>query len=124
MGELLRDRAPPGYASDIDLRVAELRNETGGKPCERRRAVRQERPRRAADTRRVKDDRRRARERLKERLRQLPIGADPVEQQQRRLLTAPVPDGDLEQLPIDRDFPRLDLARLLRRGRPCRAPLR
>ena len=40
---------------------------------------------------------------FEKRLRQLPVRADSVEQQQRRLRTAAVPDGDLEQLPVDRD---------------------
>src|SRR5882724_4198247 len=112
MGELLRDYAAPGYSGDIDLRVAQPCYEASGQPCRRRRTIRQKRPRRPANAGHVKDDRRRTRERLKQRLRQLPIGADPVEQQQRRPTAAPVADGDLKQLPIDRDLSQLDLARL------------
>ena len=32
MRKLLRDSTSPRHAGDIDLRVAEFRNETGGKP--------------------------------------------------------------------------------------------
>ena len=44
MRELLRDPTSPGHAGDVDLCVTELRNETGGKPRQRRRAIRQEWP--------------------------------------------------------------------------------
>ena len=120
MRELLRDSTTPGDAGDVDLCVAELCDEAGGKPRQRRRAIRQQRPGRTADTRHVKDDCRRARECFKERLRQLPVGADPVEQQQRRPAAAAVPDGDLEQLTVDRDLPRLDLRRRDPRSARCR----
>ena len=39
MRELLRDAAAPGDAGDVDLAVAELGNETGGKPRQRRWAI-------------------------------------------------------------------------------------
>src|SRR5258708_2901391 len=101
MRELLRDSAAPGDAGDVDLRVAEPGNETSGKPCQRRRAIWQERPGRSADARHVKDDCRRARECFEERLRQLPVGADSVEQQQWRAAAATMPDRDLKQLTVD-----------------------
>ena len=108
MRELLRDSAAPGHAGDVNLCVAELRNKTGGKTRQRRRAIRQERPGRTADAGHVEDDCRRARECFKERLRQLPVGADPIEQQQRRLAAATMPDRDLKQLTVDHDLPSFD----------------
>jgi hypothetical protein len=111
MRELLRDSTAPGHAGDIDLRIAELRNKTGGKPRQPRRAIRQGRSGRTADTGHVKDDGRRTCECFEEGLCQLPVGSDSVEQQQRRLPAAAVPDGNLEQLSVDHDLPRFDLAR-------------
>ena len=84
MRELLRDAAAPGDTGDVDLAVSELCNETGGKPRQRRWAIRKERHGRAADAGHIKDDCRRTRECFKERLRQLPVRANSVEQQQRR----------------------------------------
>src|SRR5258707_13737246 len=105
MRELLRDSASPGHAGDVDLCVAELGNETGGKPRQRRWAIRQERPGRTADARHVKDDCRRARKCFQERLRQLPVGADPVEKQNRPPPAGTMPDRDLKQLTADRYLP-------------------
>ena len=44
MRELLRDSTAPGHAGDVDLGVAELGNETGGKPRQRRRPIGKQRP--------------------------------------------------------------------------------
>src|SRR5258708_29685629 len=105
MRELLRDSASPGHAGDVDLCVAELGNETGGKPRQRRRAIRQDRPGRTADARHVKDDCRRPRECFEERLRQLPVRPDSVEQQQRRPPAATIPDSDLKPMTLYPDLP-------------------
>src|ERR1700733_14564550 len=120
MRELLRNSTSPGNPGDVDLRIAELSNEIGGKPCQRRGAIRQGRPGGTADTRHVKDDCRRIRECFQERLRQLPVGPYSVEQQQRRLRAAAVPDGNLEQLSADHDLPCLDLARRRDKAPSCR----
>ncbi len=96
MRELPRDATSPGHAGDVDLRIAKLRDETGAKPRRRRWAIWQRRRRRTADTGHIKDDCRRARECFREVLRQLPVGPNSVEQQQRRLQAVTVPDGNLE----------------------------
>jgi hypothetical protein len=44
-----------------------------------------------------------ARHCFQEWLRQFPVSADAIEQQQRRLPGAVVPDGNLEQLPVNRE---------------------
>jgi len=102
MRELLSDRAAPGYAGDVDLRIAEFRNKTGGEPRERRGAIRQERLWRAAHAGHVENDRGRTREGLEKGPRQFPVGPDPIEQQQWRLLAAAMLDRDLKRLPADR----------------------
>ena len=86
MGELLGDAATPGDAGHIDLAVAELGNHTGGKPRQRRWPVWKGRHGRATDPGDVEDDRRRMCERFKKGFCQLPVRANSVEQQQRRLM--------------------------------------
>ena len=93
---------------------------TGGKPRQRRRTIWQERPRRTADAGHVKDNRRRTGEGFEEGLCQLPIGADSVEQQQRRLRAAAVLDRHLQRLAVDRDLSCLDRRRRARIGRSSR----
>ena len=110
MRELLGDAATPGDASHIDLAVAELGNQTGGKPRQRRWPIWNGRHGGAADPGHVEDDRRRMCERFKEGFCQLPIRANSVEHEQRRLIASTMPYRDLERLPADQDLPYLDVA--------------
>src|SRR5271166_1101847 len=83
MGELLSDPAAPGDAGDVDLMISQLRDKAA-EARDARWTVRQFWQGRAADSRHVENDRRRLGQRLEERLRELPIRPDAVEEQKGR----------------------------------------
>jgi hypothetical protein len=105
--ELLRQRAAPGHAQHVDFLVSELVEQPRGQPRQGGGTVGQGGRRRAAHARHVEYDRRGPVERVEERLDQLDVGADAVEDEQRRARRVAAPDADPQRLPAD--FVQADL---------------
>src|SRR5262249_17286873 len=99
--ELLRQCAAPRQTENVHLRVTQLVEQLRAQPCQRRRTVWQPGRRRAADTGHVEDDRFGSIERVEKRLDQLDIGADSVEEKERRARLVPAPNADAKRLPFD-----------------------
>ena len=81
--ELLRDRATPRHAEHVDPADADMVEQTFRNPGNARGAVGRPRRWRTADAGHVEDDDRRSVQRVDERPRQLDVGAEPVQDEQR-----------------------------------------
>ena len=113
MGELLGDAAAPGDAGDVDLGISERGDKTLAEARDARRTVGQFRQRRAADSRHVEDDRRGLGQRFEERLRELPVGPDAIEEEKGRARFPAGLHGDQKLLTVDRHHLRFDAGGLL-----------
>ena len=110
MGKLLRHSAAPGNATDVGALMSKFRQKLRGQPRNRRRPIWVGWGRGSANTWHVEDDRFRALQRAQEGLRQLEVGADAVEQQERRSTLGTAFDGDSQALRPDFDHPKLEFS--------------
>ena len=99
--ELLRQRAAPGHAQDVNLLVSQLIQQPGAQPRQRRRTVRQDWRGLAADAGHIEDDRLGSVEHIKKGFYQFDIGSDPVEEKERRARPLPLSNADAQHLPSD-----------------------
>ena len=108
MGELLRNPAAPRHAADVGALMSKFRQKLRGQTRNRREPIGVGRGGGAADAWHVEDDRFRALQRAQEGLRQLEVGADAVEQQERRSTLRAAFYGDSQGLRPDFDHPELE----------------
>src|SRR6516225_9738679 len=101
VGKLLGDCTSPGKAQHVDLLMSQLVEQPCAQACQCRCAIWQPWRRRTAYAWHVKDDCGLPVERVEKRFDQFDIGANPVEQEQRRPRLVAAPDANAKRLPVN-----------------------